>query len=110
MKHHASSRAASLAFLASIVTSAPFRRRRSPRRSCPPELLAKNVGDLTAAGGGQFAEAAEATMERVCIACHPFENITKTRRTAREWSDQVHACRSAARRAPNRTSPLSRDT
>ena len=37
----------------------------------------------------ELATAAEATMERVCIACHPFENITKTRRTVREWSDQV---------------------
>jgi competence ComEA-like helix-hairpin-helix protein len=54
-----------------------------------PQWLAKNVGDLTAAEEEQFATAAEATLERVCIACHPFENITKTRRTPREWGDQV---------------------
>src|SRR5687768_17672758 len=54
-----------------------------------PQWLAKNVGDLTAAEEEQFSTAAESTLERVCIACHPFENITKTRRTPREWSDQV---------------------
>jgi competence ComEA-like helix-hairpin-helix protein len=62
------------------------------------QLLSKNVGDLTAAEEEQFATAAENTLERVCIACHPFENITKTRRTPREWSDQVTAM--AQRGAP----------
>ena len=47
------------------------------------------VGELTAAEEDEFSTAAEATLERVCILCHPFENITKTRRTVREWSDQV---------------------
>lgn len=60
--------------------------------------LAKNVGDLTALEEEQFATAAEGTLERVCIACHPFENITKTRRTPPEWSDQVTAM--AQRGAP----------
>ena len=60
-----------------------------PPAKLSPELLAKNVGELTAAEEDEFATAAEATIERVCIACHPFENITKTRRTVREWSDQV---------------------
>lgn len=55
------------------------------------QLLSKNVGDLSAAEEDQFATAAEATLERACIACHPFENITKTRRTPGEWSDQVTA-------------------
>lgn len=64
----------------------------------PGQLLTKNVGDLTAAEEEQFATAAENTLERVCIACHPFENITKTRRTPREWSDQVIAM--AQRGAP----------
>lgn len=60
-----------------------------PAAKLSPQLLAKNVGDLTAAEEDEFSTAAEATLERVCIACHPFENITKTRRTVREWSDQV---------------------
>jgi competence ComEA-like helix-hairpin-helix protein len=62
------------------------------------QLLSKNVGDFTAAEEEQFAAAAEATLERVCIACHPFENITKARRTARDWTDQVIAM--AQRGAP----------
>lgn len=69
----------------------------APANGGPP-WLAKNVGDLTAAEEEQFSTAAEGTLERVCIACHPFENITKTRRTPREWSDQVTAM--AQRGAP----------
>jgi len=63
-----------------------------------PQWLAKSVGELTVAEEEQFATAAEGTLERVCIACHPFENITKTRRTPREWGDQVTAM--AQRGAP----------
>jgi competence ComEA-like helix-hairpin-helix protein len=61
----------------------------APQAKLSPQLLAKNVGELTAAEEDVFSTAAEATLERVCIACHPFENITKTRRTVREWNDQV---------------------
>jgi competence protein ComEA len=52
-------------------------------------LMAKGPGDLTQEEQDALDAAAEATMQRVCIACHPFENITRTRRTVREWSDQV---------------------
>ena len=52
-------------------------------------LLAKGPGELTQEEQDSLDAAAEATMQRVCIACHPFENITRTRRTVREWSDQV---------------------
>lgn len=69
----------------------------APANGAPP-WLAKNVGDLTAAEEEQFSTAAENTLERVCIACHPYENITRTRRTPREWSDQVTAM--AQRGAP----------
>jgi competence ComEA-like helix-hairpin-helix protein len=69
--------------------SAPQAPAAKPAAKVSPQLLTKNVGELTAAEEDEFATAAEATMERVCIACHPFENITKTRRTVREWSDQV---------------------
>jgi len=52
-------------------------------------IMSKSVGEMTVEEEGLFSDAAEATIERVCIACHPFENIVKTRRTVREWSDQV---------------------
>jgi competence ComEA-like helix-hairpin-helix protein len=54
-----------------------------------PSALTKNVGELTAAEEEAFSTAAEATLERVCVLCHPFENIIKTRRTPREWTEQV---------------------
>jgi competence ComEA-like helix-hairpin-helix protein len=54
-----------------------------------PAIMAKSVGEMTPDEEGQFSDAAEATIERVCIACHPFENIIKTRRTVREWNDQI---------------------
>ena len=28
-------------------------------------------------------------MERVCVACHPFEKIVATRRTVAQWAEQV---------------------
>ena len=52
-------------------------------------LMAKGPGELTQEEQDSLDAAAETTMQRVCIACHPFENITRTRRTVREWSDQV---------------------
>jgi competence ComEA-like helix-hairpin-helix protein len=51
--------------------------------------LTKSVGDLTPAEEEEFIKVAESTLERVCVACHPFENIVKTRRTLPEWNDQV---------------------
>ena len=60
-----------------------------PPAKVDPAIMAKSVGDLTADEEQQFSDAVEATMERVCVACHPFENIVKTRRTVREWNDQV---------------------
>jgi competence ComEA-like helix-hairpin-helix protein len=52
-------------------------------------LMAKAPGELTQEEQDSLDAAADATMQRVCIACHPFENIIRTRRTVREWSDQV---------------------
>lgn len=91
--------AAAMMLAASIATSASTSQAPAakPVNATQP-VLAKNVGDLTAAEEEQFAAAAEATIERVCILCHPFENITKARRTPREWSDQVTAM--AQRGAP----------
>ena len=90
MKNQSLLTAASLILLASIVTSAsvPQAQKAAPAK-LPAELLAKNLGELTAEEEEQFSNGAEATIERVCILCHPFENIVKTRRTVREWNDQV---------------------
>ena len=44
---------------------------------------------MTAEDEETFTNAAEATMERVCIACHPFEKIVKTRRTVAQWAEQI---------------------
>src|SRR5262245_27349359 len=61
---------------------------KTPAKPLPPALT-KSVGELTAAEEEEFSKAAEGTIERVCILCHPFENIVKTRRTQKEWNDQV---------------------
>jgi competence ComEA-like helix-hairpin-helix protein len=89
VKHHLLLAAALLILFGSLVTSASGALSPKAPGKLPPELLAKNVGELTPEEEELFSNGAEATIERVCIACHPFENITKTRRTVREWSDQV---------------------
>lgn len=81
--------AAAMMLAASIAASASAPQAQAKVVKVSPEVLAKNVGDLTAEEEEAFANAAEETLERVCILCHPFDNITKTRRTVREWSDQV---------------------
>lgn len=77
-----------------VVSAAP----QQPPVKVDPAVMAKSVGEMTADEEQQFSDAAEATIQRVCVACHPFENITKTRRTVREWNDQVTAM--AGRGAP----------
>jgi competence ComEA-like helix-hairpin-helix protein len=54
-----------------------------------PAITAKSVGEMTPEEEQQFSDAAEAAIQRVCVLCHPFENIVKTRRTIREWNDQI---------------------
>jgi competence ComEA-like helix-hairpin-helix protein len=82
--------AAAMLFAAGLTmsASAPQAKPTAPGKTLPP-ALAKPVGDLTADEEVEFSDTAEKTMERVCIACHPFENIVKTRRLPKEWSDQV---------------------
>jgi competence ComEA-like helix-hairpin-helix protein len=81
---------AAMMLAASIATSASSPQAQAAKPAqLSPQLLAKNVGALTVGEEDEFVTAAEATLERVCIFCHPFENITKTRRTVREWNDQV---------------------
>jgi len=76
--------------VAAIATSASTSasQAKAPAKPQSPALT-KSVGELTPDEETEFSDAAEKTMERVCIACHPFENIVKTRRTPKEWSDQV---------------------
>ena len=74
-------------FATAIGGAAPPQQK--PPAKVDPAIMAKSVGEMTADEEGLFSDAAEATMERVCVACHPFENIVKTRRTAREWNEQV---------------------
>lgn len=80
--------AAALVLATTIATRAASFPSQSPKVAVSPALT-KNVGDLTPKEEEEFAAQAEATLERVCILCHPMENITKTRRSLRDWSDQV---------------------
>lgn len=81
--------AAAITLAGTIGASASRAPQAKPPAKVDPAIMAKSVGEMTADEEQQFSDAAEATIERVCLACHPFENITKTRRTIREWSDQV---------------------
>lgn len=81
--------AAALTLASTIWTSASMGTQNGKAGKSPSPALSKNVGDLTPAEEEEFAKVADATLERVCIACHPFENIVKTRRTVVEWNDQV---------------------
>jgi len=75
-------------FAATIAVSAARAPQKPPAR-IDPAVMAKSVGEMTADEEQQFSDAAEATIERVCVACHPFEKIIKTRRTPPAWNDQV---------------------
>jgi competence ComEA-like helix-hairpin-helix protein len=88
VKRHAFPIPASLLLLTAIATSAATPREQA-RPAASAQVVAKEVGDLTPEEEQQFSDAAEATIARVCIACHPFENIVKARRNLREWGDQV---------------------
>ena len=76
-------------FVTGLAASASRTPQAKPAGKVDPAIMNKSVGEMTSEEEGQFSDAAEATIERVCIACHPFENIIKTRRTVREWNDQV---------------------
>src|SRR5215471_7486370 len=78
-----------MAFVASLGANASRTPQAKPPAKIDPAIMNKSVGEMTSEEEGLFSDAAEATIERVCVACHPFENIVKTRRTVREWNDQV---------------------
>ena len=81
--HHASLALASVLLTSAVALSA------SPQAKPNAAVLQKSVGDMTADDEDAFTDAAEATLQRVCVACHPFEKIVATRRTVREWTDQI---------------------
>jgi hypothetical protein len=89
VKHRSILGAASVMLLAGIVTRAAEPRAQAKVTTASPQVLAKNVGDLTPQEEEQFSAAGEATVQQICLVCHPFENIIKTRRTVSEWNDQV---------------------
>ena len=84
-------RPARLLALAGIVLAAGIATSADAPQGKPPAspALTRNVGDLTPQEEEDFVKVAESTLERVCVACHPFENIINTRRTVTEWADQV---------------------
>ena len=75
--------------IASLSVGASQALQAKPPLKIDTAIMSKSVGEMTTEEEGLFSDAAEASIERVCVACHPFENIVKTRRTVREWSDQV---------------------
>lgn len=82
--------AAAFAVLVATIAASGSAPQAKPQVAGDPAVMSKSVGDMTADEEQRFSDAAEATIERVCVACHPFENIAKTRRTVREWNDQVN--------------------
>jgi competence ComEA-like helix-hairpin-helix protein len=97
--------AAATLFAASLTMSASARQSKPGDAEKLPPALAKPVGELTTEEETQFSNAAEQTIERVCVACHPFENIIKTRRLPKDWADQVTIM--AQRGAPGTESDFS---
>lgn len=67
-----------------LATTICVRAQSSASASAAPTSAAKQAQDEEA-----FAALGEQTTEKVCIICHPWENITRTRRTVREWNDMV---------------------
>jgi competence protein ComEA len=45
------------------------------------------IKELTAKEEEERAAVVEETMDRACRMCHPIENVTRMRRTVREWAD-----------------------
>jgi competence ComEA-like helix-hairpin-helix protein len=95
MKNPVSKQSSTLIGIATFLLGASIAARaaapQAPAKNGVPAspALTKSVGDLTPQEEEEFVKLTEATLERVCVACHPFENIIKTRRTVPEWNDQV---------------------
>ena len=71
--------------LATGVVSTEAARRREARNDHPTQ--AKPIKDMTAKEEEERAAVVEESIDRACRMCHPIENITRIRRTVREWAD-----------------------
>lgn len=89
MSRHSSLIALAIALLGAGIAVSAAPPQAPPKNGSASPALTKNVGDLTPQEEDEFVKITESTMERVCVACHPFENIIKSRRTLPEWNDQV---------------------
>ena len=62
--------------------------RRAVLTTAPEGLQGKPaIKELTTKEEEERAAAVEETMDRACRMCHPIENVTRMRRTVREWAD-----------------------
>ena len=66
------------------LRATPFTQQAGQQAKTPPPSSTKQAQDEEA-----FAILAEETIEKTCTACHPWETITATRRTLREWNEVV---------------------
>jgi mono/diheme cytochrome c family protein len=75
-------------FIVALAVSAAAQRGQPPRGqppARPPQSTTQPVPTGTTAG----ADPREATARRLCIQCHPFENVVAIRRTRAQWEATV---------------------
>ena len=74
-------------FVVALAVSAGAQRGQPPpaRPAQPPPSTTPPVPTGTTAG----ADPREATARRLCIQCHPFENVVAIRRTRAQWEATV---------------------
>jgi competence ComEA-like helix-hairpin-helix protein len=85
VKHHSAFIATAFLVLLAAIAATSAR----PPEAQTNSTITKNVGEMTPEEEQQFSDTAEATIERVCLACHPFEMIAQARRTPADWNIQV---------------------
>ena len=75
-----------IVLVSSIAGKAAIRR---PESATASESLQGKpaIKELTAKEEEERAAVVEETMDRACRMCHPIENVTRMRRTVREWAD-----------------------
>lgn len=62
----------------------------SEEQSPPPQAAPQpTAADAKAAEEEELARVGEETTDQLCRMCHPIENITRMRRTVREWADVI---------------------
>ena len=70
-----------------VVGTAAARRREPAGDRARQGQATPAIKEMTAKEEEERAAAVEETMDRACRMCHPIENITRMRRTVREWAD-----------------------